>query len=247
MLYDVDLSLAEGAIQGWDRRNAFYFNLLQCLAEHYGFDVETPWSALPEETRNVIMFGSGTERIEFRYLRGRGRRSVKRVHRFEGVINNMERRYRDTESSTIREDLARFISSKACSQCQGSRLRVEARNVFVASRAVHDITALSIGHAHDFFGTLALTGHRAKIAEKIVREIRERLGFLVNVGLEYLTLDRSAETLSGGEAQRIRLASQIGAGLVGVMYVSWTSRLSACTSGTTSRLLSTLTHLRDHG
>jgi excinuclease ABC subunit A len=246
ILYDADLSLAAGAIQGWDRRNVFYFNLLQCLSSHYGFDVETPFSELPEEVRNIIMFGSGTEKIEFRYLRGRGRQSVKRSHRFEGVIHNMERRYRETESNTIREDLARFISSKACSQCGGSRLRVEARNVFVASRAVHDITALSIGHAYEFFDTLALTGHRTRIAEKIVREIRERLGFLANVGLEYLSLDRSAETLSGGEAQRIRLASQIGSGLVGVMYVLDEPSIGLHQRDN-GRLLSTLTRLRDLG
>ena len=246
VVYDADLSLAAGAIQGWDRRNVFYFNLLQGLSSHYGFDIETPFSGLPEETRNIIMFGSGTETIEFTYLRGRGRRSVKRSHRFEGVIHNMERRYRDTESNSIREDLARFISSKACGQCGGSRLRVEARNVFVASRAVHDLTALSIGHAYEFFDTLALTGHRAKIAEKIVREIRERLGFLVNVGLEYLSLDRSADTLSGGEAQRIRLASQIGSGLVGVMYVLDEPSIGLHQRDN-GRLLSTLIRLRDLG
>jgi excinuclease ABC subunit A len=246
VLYDADLSLAAGAIQGWDRRNVFYFNLLQCLASHYEFDVDTPFSALPEATRNVILFGSGTEKIEFKYLRGRGRRSVKRIHRFEGVIHNMERRYRDTESNTIREDLARFVNSKPCGRCAGSRLRVEARNVFIASHAVHDVTSLSIGHAYGFFDSLALTGHRAKIAEKIVREIRERLGFLVNVGLEYLSLDRSAETLSGGEAQRIRLASQIGSGLVGVMYVLDEPSIGLHQRDN-GRLLSTLTRLRDLG
>ena len=246
IIYDEELSLAAGAIQGWDRRNVFYFNLLQCLANHYDFDVDLPFCELSESVRNAILFGSGDEKIEFTYLRGRGRRSVKRTHRFEGVVHNMERRYRDTESNTVREELARFISAKPCVACGGSRLRLEARNVFVASRAIHEITSLAIGRAWEFFDNLALTGHRARIAEKIVREIRERLSFLVNVGLEYLTIDRSAETLSGGEAQRIRLASQIGSGLVGVMYVLDEPSIGLHQRDN-GRLLSTLRRLRDLG
>ncbi|MDA9982909.1 excinuclease ABC subunit UvrA, partial [Gammaproteobacteria bacterium] len=246
VVYDAGLSLSAGAIQGWDRRNVFYFNLLQCLAAHYGFDVDTPFAEIPEPVRNAILFGSGKEKIQFTYLRGRGRRNVKRSHRFEGVVHNMERRYRDTESSAIREDLARFISSKACEQCGGSRLRKEARNVFIAAHAIHEVTALSIGRAFAFFDTLALSGHREQIADKIVMEIRERLNFLVNVGLEYLTIDRSAETLSGGEAQRIRLASQIGSGLVGVMYVLDEPSIGLHQRDN-GRLLSTLTRLRDLG
>ena len=246
VIYDKELSLAAGAIHGWDRRNIFYFNLLQCLADHYGFDIDTPFSELPKPVRDAILFGSGDEKIQFTYIRGRGRRSIKRTHRFEGVIHNMERRYRDTESNTVREELARFISSQPCEACAGSRLRIEARNVFLASHAIHDITAFSIGRAFEFFDKLALTGHRGKIAEKIVREIRERLTFLVNVGLEYLTIDRSADTLSGGEAQRIRLASQIGSGLVGVMYVLDEPSIGLHQRDN-GRLLSTLTRLRDLG
>ena len=246
IIYDSELSLAAGAIQGWDRRNIFYFNLLQCLADHYGFDIDIPFNELPEHIRDAILFGSGDDKIQFTYLRGRGRRSIKRTHRFEGVVNNMERRYRDTESNTVREELARFISSQPCEECEGSRLRIEARNVFVAAHAIHDVTAFSIGRAFEFFDKLALTGHRGKIAEKIVREIRERLSFLVNVGLEYLTIDRSADTLSGGEAQRIRLASQIGSGLVGVMYVLDEPSIGLHQRDN-GRLLSTLTRLRDLG
>lgn len=246
VVYDHNLSLAAGAIHGWDRRNVFYFNLLKCLADHYEFDVDTPFVELPQSIREAILFGSGDEKIQFTYLRGRGRRSVKRTHRFEGVIHNMERRYRDTESNTVREELARFISSQACAQCSGSRLRVEARNVFVADHAIHDLTSFAIGSAFKFFDKLALTGHRGKVAEKIVREIRDRLSFLVNVGLEYLTIDRSADTLSGGEAQRIRLASQIGSGLVGVMYVLDEPSIGLHQRDN-GRLLSTLTRLRDIG
>ncbi len=246
VIYDHHLSLAAGAIHGWDRRNVFYFNLINCLADHYDFDVDTPFADLPETIREAILFGSGEEKIEFTYLRGRGRRSVKRTHRFEGVIQNMERRYRDTESNTVREELARFINSRPCTQCAGSRLRIEARNVFIAEHAIHDLTSFAIGSAFQFFDKLALSGHRGKIAEKIVREIRDRLSFLVNVGLEYLTIDRSADTLSGGEAQRIRLASQIGSGLVGVMYVLDEPSIGLHQRDN-GRLLSTLTRLRDLG
>ncbi len=245
IIYDAGISLAAGAIQGWDRRNAFYFNLLQCLARHYGFDVDKPFDKLPESIQKMILYGSGDEKIKFTYLRSGGR-SVQRTHRFEGVVHNMERRYRDTESNAVREDLYRFINSQPCKDCDGSRLRREARNVFVAGRAIHDITHLSVGSAFGFFDKLALTGQRAKIADKIVKEIKERLGFLVNVGLEYLTLERSAETLSGGEAQRIRLASQIGSGLVGVMYVLDEPSIGLHQRDN-GRLLSTLTRLRDLG
>jgi len=246
IVFDASLSLAAGAIQGWDRRNAFYFNLLRCLSRHYGFDIDKPFNKLPKNVQQGILYGSGEEKIKFTYLRGRGGRPLQRTHRFEGVINNMRRRYHETESGTVREELARFISSQPCEACGGSRLRREARHVFVANHAIHDITEMSIGYANDFFRRLALTGHRAHIADKIVKEIVERLGFLVNVGLEYLSLNRSAETLSGGEAQRIRLASQIGSGLVGVMYVLDEPSIGLHQRDN-DRLLSTLTRLRDLG
>jgi len=245
IVFDASLSLAAGAIQGWDRRNAFYFNLLKCLSRHYDFDIDRPFNELPEEIRQIILYGSGDEKIKFDYLRGGGR-PLQRTHRFEGVINNMRRRYHETESSSVREELARFISSQPCEACGGSRLRREARNVFVASHAIHDVTGMSIGYANELFARLALSGQRARIAEKIVKEIVERLGFLVNVGLEYLTLNRSAETLSGGEAQRIRLASQIGSGLVGVMYVLDEPSIGLHQRDN-DRLLNTLTRLRDLG
>ncbi|HSH42184.1 MAG TPA: excinuclease ABC subunit UvrA [Arenicellales bacterium] len=245
IVFDSSLSLAAGAIQGWDRRNAFYFNLLKCLAEHYGFDIDEPFNKLPKKIQQIILYGSGDEKIRFTYLRGPGR-PLQRTHRFEGVINNMQRRYHETESSSVREELARFINSQPCKACGGSRLRLEARHVFVAGHAIHDISGMSIGHAHEFFGGLALTGHRARIADKIVKEIIDRLGFLVNVGLDYLTLSRSAETLSGGEAQRIRLASQIGSGLVGVMYVLDEPSIGLHQRDN-DRLLGTLTRLRDLG
>jgi len=245
IVFDPTLSLAAGAIRGWDRRNVFYFNLLQCLARHYRFDLDTPFNALPARIREIILHGSGEEQIAFTYLRGRGK-PLQREHRFEGVVHNMQRRYHETESSSLREELAKFISSQPCKTCGGSRLRREARHVLVAGHAVHDLTAMSIGGAHEFFGRLALAGRRGRIADKIVTEIIERLGFLVNVGLEYLTLDRSAETLSGGEAQRIRLASQIGSGLVGVMYVLDEPSIGLHQRDN-ERLLNTLTRLRDLG
>ncbi len=245
IVFDSSLSLAAGAIQGWDRRNAFYFNLLKCLSRHYGFDIDKPFDELSKKTQQAVLYGSGDEKIKFTYLRGRGR-PLERTHRFEGVVNNMQRRYHETESGSVREELARFINSQPCETCGGSRLRREARHVFVAGHAVHDITNMSIGYANEFFDRLALTGHRASIAEKIVKEIGERLGFLVNVGLEYLSLNRSAETLSGGEAQRIRLASQIGSGLVGVMYVLDEPSIGLHQRDN-DRLLSTLTRLRDLG
>src|SRR5690606_30938577 len=212
------LSLAAGAVRGWDRRNLYYFQMITSLAEHYGFDIETPFEALPEDIRDVILYGSRGEPIEFRYIDPRGH-VQRRKHPFEGVLPNLERRYRETESNMIREELARYLSEQPCPDCQGTRLNKAARNVFVADRSLPEINALPVGQALQFFEQLELSGSKGEIAGKIIKEIGDRLGFLVNVGLDYLTLSRSAETLSGGEAQRIRLASQIGAGLVGVMYV----------------------------
>jgi excinuclease ABC subunit A len=240
-----ELSLPAGAIRGWDSRNAYYFQLITSLAGHYGFDVDTPFVKLPKKIRQVILYGSGEEQIEFTYLRSSGR-PVRRKHRFEGVLPNLERRYRETESAMVREELARYLGSKDCPECRGARLNETARHVFVGDIALPDVTAMPIARAHEFFSRITLPGHKGEIAARIVREVRERLQFLVNVGLEYLTLNRNAETLSGGEAQRIRLASQIGAGLVGVMYV-----LDEPTIGLhqrdNQRLLGTLEHLRDLG
>jgi excinuclease ABC subunit A len=240
-----ELSLAGGAVRGWDRRNAYYFQLIRSLAKHYGFDVETPWSELPEPVQRVVLFGSGFDTIEFSYLDERGR-GVKRTHPFEGVIRNMDRRYRETESNAVREELARYISSQPCPDCQGTRLTEAARHVFVAEQTLPAITALPVARALAFFEALALPGKRGEIAAKIVKEIQQRLSFLVNVGLDYLTLERSAETLSGGEAQRIRLASQIGAGLVGVMYILDEPSIGLHQRDN-DRLLRTLTYLRDLG
>ena len=246
VIHDETLSLAAGAISGWDRRNAFYFQMLNCLAEHYDFDIEKPFRRLPKKVREIILYGSGKEKISFSYLRSHGRRSRRRTHSFEGVIPNMDRRYRDSESNTIREELSRYVNTQPCTSCQGSRLKTGARHVFVGSQPVHQVTAMPIESSLEFFDTLSLPGHQGEIGERIIREISERLRFLVNVGLEYLTLDRTAETLSGGEAQRIRLASQIGSGLVGVMYI-----LDAPSIGLhqrdNQRLLDTLFHLRDLG
>ncbi|WP_241602688.1 excinuclease ABC subunit UvrA [Rosenbergiella nectarea] len=240
-----EISLANGAIRGWDRRNFYYYQMLRSLSEHYKFDVEAPFESLSAETQKVILYGSGKTNIEFKYVNDRGDTSVRR-HAFEGVLHNMERRYKETESNAVREELAKFISNCACSSCHGTRLKEEARNVFVAENTLPEISEMSIGHASDFFEQLALNGQKAQIAEKILKEIRERLGFLVNVGLNYLSLSRSAETLSGGEAQRIRLASQIGAGLVGVMYVLDEPSIGLHQRDN-ERLLSTLIHLRDLG
>jgi excinuclease ABC subunit A len=240
-----ELSLGAGAVRGWDRRNAYYFQLVRSLARHYGFDVETPWQELPDAIRKVILFGSGFDSIEFSYLDERGK-GVKRTHPFEGVIRNMERRYRETESNAVREELARYISTQPCPDCAGTRLTEAARHVLVAGHALPSLTALPVGRALDFFDALSLPGKRGEIAGKIVKEIGQRLSFLVNVGLDYLTLDRSAETLSGGEAQRIRLASQIGAGLVGVMYILDEPSIGLHQRDN-DRLLKTLTYLRDLG
>ena len=246
VIHDDTLSLAAGAISGWDRRNAFYFQMLNCLAEHYGFDVEKPFRRLSKKIRDIILYGSGKEKINFSYLRSHGRRPRRRSHTFEGVIPNMERRYRDSESNTIREELARYLNTQSCESCQGSRLKTGARHVFVGNQPVHRLTAMPIESSLDFFESLSLPGHQGEIGERIIREISERLRFLVNVGLEYLTLDRTAETLSGGEAQRIRLASQIGSGLVGVMYILDEPSIGLHQRDN-QRLLDTLFHLRDLG
>jgi len=239
------LSLAGGAVRGWDRRNAYYFQLISSLADHYGFDIETPFEDLDEKFQDVILYGSGKEVIEFRYLNERKGVKVKH-HPFEGVLRNMERRYRETESNVVREELARYLSTHPCPECEGTRLNRSARHVFVEERTLPDITTLPVGDASNFFAQLELPGKRGAIAEKIVKEIRERLDFLVNVGLNYLSLERSADTLSGGEAQRIRLASQIGAGLVGVMYILDEPSIGLHQRDN-QRLLNTLTFLRDLG
>ena len=238
-------SLAAGAIRGWDRRNVYYFHLLKSLAAHYGFDVETPFRKLKKRQKDAILFGSGDERINFGYFNDRGDR-IRRRHRFEGVIPNMERRYRETESSLVRENLGKYLRVRPCPTCGGARLREEARHVYVQGATVPEITSNSVEDALAYFTDLALPGKRGAIADKIVKEIRARLQFLVDVGLNYLTLDRSAETLSGGEAQRIRLASQIGAGLVGVMYILDEPSIGLHQRDN-ARLLRTLTHLRDLG
>jgi excinuclease ABC subunit A len=240
-----NLSLAAGAVRGWDRRNAYYFQLIRSLGKHYGFDVEHPWEELPEKIRKNILYGSGTEEIKFSYHNERGH-SVTRSHPFEGIIRNMERRYRETESNAVREELARYIATQPCPTCSGTRLNEAARHVFVDGHNLPAITALPVGKALAFFNGLQLPGKRGKIAAKVVKEIGQRLSFLVNVGLDYLTLNRSAETLSGGEAQRIRLASQIGAGLVGVMYILDEPSIGLHQRDN-GRLLNTLTYLRDLG
>lgn len=240
-----ELSLSGGAIKGWDKRNFYYFQMLQALAEHYKFAVDKPFNELSQEIQNIVLYGSGAQEIEFKYMNDRGD-IVVRKHPFEGIVNNMQRRYKETESSAVRDDLSKYLNSQSCSDCSGSRLRLEARNVFINDTALPQVAELAIADALAFFSNLTLTGQRAKIAEKILKEINERLGFLVNVGLNYLNLSRSADTLSGGEAQRIRLASQIGAGLVGVMYVLDEPSIGLHQRDN-ERLLSTLIHLRDLG
>lgn len=245
VIQDDSLSLAQGAIRGWDQKNYYYFQMLTSLADHYGFDLHAPFNSLPKKTQDVILKGSGRTEIEFKYINDRGDIRVKR-HPFEGILNTLERRYRDTESNSVREELAKYISTKSCSSCGGTRLRLEARNVFIADTTLPEIVELSIADALEFFHSLKLEGQRSQIAEKVMKEINDRLQFLVNVGLNYLNLSRSAETLSGGEAQRIRLASQIGAGLVGVMYVLDEPSIGLHQRDN-ERLLKTLTHLRDLG
>ncbi|WP_299008246.1 excinuclease ABC subunit UvrA [uncultured Shewanella sp.] len=240
-----ELSLAGGAIRGWDRRNFYYFQMLTSLAEHYEFDIEKPFEQLDKSIQKIILYGSGKQNIAFKYVNDRGD-VVVRNHPFEGILNNMDRRYRETESNSVRDELNKFINTQACQSCSGSRLREEARNVFIEDLNLPTLNQWSIGEAMDYFEHLSLEGQRAQIADKILKEIRDRLGFLVNVGLNYLSLSRSAETLSGGEAQRIRLASQIGAGLVGVMYVLDEPSIGLHQRDN-ERLLKTLLHLRDLG
>ena len=239
------LSLAGGAIRGWDRRNGYYYQLLMSLEKHYGFDIDVPFEELSEETKEIILYGSGEEVIKFIYFSERGG-TFEKEQPFEGIIPNMERRYKDTDSSVVRDELAKYMSTHDCADCQGTRLRREARNVFIAGRSLPEITRLPIGQAKDFFSKLALPGARGEIAVRIIKEISQRLSFLVNVGLDYLTLERSADTLSGGETQRIRLASQIGAGLVGVMYVLDEPSIGLHQRDN-ERLLDTLRFLRDLG
>lgn len=240
-----DLSLAAGAIKGWDRRNAFYFQMIQSLAGHYDFDVNTPFEHLPEKVQKIVLYGSGKETIEFAYFSEKGT-IFHRSHAFEGIIPNLERRFRETDSPTVREELLQYQSHRACPSCGGARLRKEARYVYVGEQPLHEISAWPLTKTLHFFQTLQLAGNKKHIAEKILKEITERLGFLINVGLDYLNLSRSAETLSGGEAQRIRLASQIGSGLTGVMYVLDEPSIGLHQRDN-ERLLGTLKHLRDLG
>jgi excinuclease ABC subunit A len=239
-------SLADGAVRGWDRRNPHFFQMIRSLAAHYDFDVETPWRNLPKKTQDAILNGSGGESIRFRYLGHGGAGGMVRKHRFEGVIPNLERRWKETDSQMVREELARFISERPCPECHGERLNLSARNVFVGGKNLPSLSALAIGDARSFVEGLQLAGWRGEIAERIIKEIRERLRFLIDVGLDYLTLDRKADSLSGGEAQRIRLASQIGAGLVGVLYVLDEPSIGLHQRDN-ARLLGTLTRLRDLG
>jgi excinuclease ABC subunit A len=240
-----ELALAGGAIRGWDRKTTYYYQMIQSLAAHYDFDLETPFNELSKKLRDTVLFGSGGEKIEFYYENSRGMQ-VKKRHRFEGVIPNLERRYRETESGAVREELAKFLNSQSCPDCGGTRLNRSARHVFILDHAIPEISNMSVGDAVRFFANMKLDGWRATVADKIVKEIGDRLGFLSDVGLDYLSLGRSAETLSGGEAQRIRLASQIGSGLVGVMYILDEPSIGLHQRDN-KRLLSTLTHLRDIG
>jgi len=245
VVHDSGLSLAEGAIHGWDRRNIYYFQMLGALAQHYDFDLATPFSSLSPKFQKIILKGSRNEKIQFRYVNDRGDEYT-RSHVFEGIIPNMERRYRETDSQMVRENLSKFLSTQHCPDCGGARLNSDARSVTINKKSLTEITAQSVNDAYDYFGSLKLRGQRAKIAEKILKEIEARLGFLKDVGLDYLTLSRSADTLSGGEAQRIRLASQIGAGLVGVMYILDEPSIGLHQRDN-ARLLKTLTRLRDMG
>ncbi len=239
------LSLAAGAIKGWDKRNQFYFQMLESLAEHYKFDTGVPFEELPEATRKIVLYGSDKEQIRFKYLSEKGTR-FERSHAFEGIIPGFERRYKETDSLMVREELTKYLNAKPCPECHGTRLRVEARHVFIGGKTISEISHLALGLCRAFFQQLKLIGHRAQVADKIVKEIDSRLGFLINVGLDYLSLDRSAETLSGGEAQRIRLASQIGSGLTGVMYVLDEPSIGLHQRDN-ARLLETLRYLRDLG
>ena len=240
-----ELTLAEGAIRGWDRRSIYYFHLLKSLAVHYGFSIDTPFDDLSAEQQEVILHGSGSEVINFSYVNDRGD-VYRKQHSFEGIIPNFERRFRDTDSLSVREELAKYLSTQPCPSCKGTRLRKEARNVFIQDESLPELVTLPVEKALTYFQTLNLPGRRGQIAKKVLKEICDRLSFLVNVGLNYLTLDRSADTLSGGEAQRIRLASQIGAGLVGVMYILDEPSIGLHQRDN-ERLLNTLTRLRDLG
>ena len=240
-----EASLAEGAIRGWDRRSVYYFHMLKSLADHYDFDIDTPYNLLDKKHQKTILQGSGKEEVSFSYVNDRGD-IFQRTHTFEGIVPNIERRYRDTDSQMVREELAKYLSSQSCPDCKGTRLRKEARNVFIKDRDLPSIVAMPVGEARDYFETLKLRGRQGKIADKILKELRDRFTFLVDVGLNYLTLNRSADTLSGGEAQRIRLASQIGAGLVGVMYILDEPSIGLHQRDN-ARLLKTLVHLRDIG
>ena len=245
IITDTSLSLAEGAVRGWDRRNFYYFQMLSSLAAHYGFEVDAPFSSLSKKHQKIILEGSNGEEIDFRFINDRGDSTVRR-HSFEGILNNMERRYKETESQAVREDLSRFLSSHSCPDCEGTRLCADARHVFINDTNLPAVTQMTISQAEQYFANLSLEGARAVIAEKIVKELQQRLQFLIDVGLNYLTLSRSADTLSGGEAQRIRLASQIGAGLVGVMYILDEPSIGLHQRDN-DRLLNTLFHLRDLG
>jgi len=245
LIVNPSLSLAGGAVRGWDRRNAYYFQLVQSLARHFKFDVETAWRELAAKDQQILLYGSGEESIEFRYFDGRGG-TQRRRHVFEGILPNLDRRYKETESQTVREELSKYIGSKPCPECSGTRLNRAARHVFVADKALPDISRLAVGKALKFFRELRLDGWRGEIAAKVVKEVGDRLGFLVDVGLDYLSLDRSAETLSGGEAQRIRLASQVGSGLVGVLYILDEPSIGLHQRDN-QRLLDTLTRLKNLG
>ncbi len=240
-----EVSLAGGAIRGWDRRNVYYFHMLKSLAKHYDFDIEAPWSSLPKKIQKVILFGSGRTEIEFEYNNDKGA-VYRRTHTFEGIIPNMQRRFRETESGAVRDDLLKYMTTQSCNDCDGTRLNEDSRNVLIEDTAIHQVTRWSIEEAFEYFAKLSLPGKRGEIASKVLKEIGDRLSFLVNVGLDYLTMERSADTLSGGEAQRIRLASQIGAGLVGVMYILDEPSIGLHQRDN-DRLLTTLTHLRDLG
>ncbi len=245
VIVDDNLTIGEGAIRRWDRRNSYYFQLLNSLGEHYDFDMDTPWKKLPKKIQEAIMHGSGTEKITFTFVNERGD-NFQRSHKFEGILPNMERRFRETESQAVREDFAKYLSTQNCPDCEGTRLRKDARHVFIDKLTLPEITTMTIAGAGDYFDGLKFKGKKKDIAEKILKEIQDRLRFLIDVGLNYLTLNRSAETLSGGEAQRIRLASQIGAGLVGVMYILDEPSIGLHQRDN-DRLLKTLRHLRDLG
>ena len=245
VVQDSSLTLSEGAIRGWDRRTLYYFQQLKALAAHYNFDIDTPFAKLDKKHQKLILSGTGKEDISFKYVNDRGD-AIERMHPFEGVINNLERRYRETESDMVREDLAKYLNMQPCPSCHGSRLRRDARHVFIDNKNLPELVLMPIGESQKYFNSLVLPGKQGQIAEKIITEIQLRLSFLVNVGLDYLSLDRKADTLSGGEAQRIRLASQIGAGLVGVMYILDEPSIGLHQRDN-ERLLKTLTHLRDLG